>query len=358
MFTNALYYPSIDIYNEAWLKTAILFWDSIQTIVPESLTNPYENKASLELFNEGILKPYYVNSYMEEVKDLENDIYNYVNSVEGAVTLLESHIDSTSKCDYLELLLYLDHDMSKGPFQYIGFGKLPYNLIHKICDLDSYISKNGSAKVHQNFFNYYMTLLANSICNKNNLALLTDSVIIDNFSKKIQKNNLSDNDNHNIEYKICVMYKVIMDSVQIDPSTPMKKILSYKEKREDELNLFREEISNLIRISSPEINIKDFENKLSETYRNKIELAMQNIEKTLHDERIAFIKNHIASYIFGGIIPTLITSDLNFYKTIYLGASYGAAITMSAISYKNTMKISERKEPFSYLLKIRKKFMR
>jgi hypothetical protein len=33
-FTRALFYPTIDIQNEDWLKTAILFWDEISTIVP------------------------------------------------------------------------------------------------------------------------------------------------------------------------------------------------------------------------------------------------------------------------------------------------------------------------------------
>ena len=36
MFDSALYYPTKDIHNEAWLKSAALFWDRIETIVPES----------------------------------------------------------------------------------------------------------------------------------------------------------------------------------------------------------------------------------------------------------------------------------------------------------------------------------
>ena len=32
-FTRALYYPTIDITNDEWLKTAVLFWDEINTIV-------------------------------------------------------------------------------------------------------------------------------------------------------------------------------------------------------------------------------------------------------------------------------------------------------------------------------------
>lgn len=40
-FTRALYYPFIDIQNSDWLKTAVLFWDCISTIVPESHQHPY-----------------------------------------------------------------------------------------------------------------------------------------------------------------------------------------------------------------------------------------------------------------------------------------------------------------------------
>ncbi len=45
-FTRALYYPTIDITNETWLKTAILYWDEINTIVPSSISHPYKQPAT------------------------------------------------------------------------------------------------------------------------------------------------------------------------------------------------------------------------------------------------------------------------------------------------------------------------
>lgn len=43
----ALYYPTIDICDEAWLKNAYLFWDGIRTIVPQSLEGKaYHNNTS------------------------------------------------------------------------------------------------------------------------------------------------------------------------------------------------------------------------------------------------------------------------------------------------------------------------
>ena len=37
IFSKALYYPTIDISVEDWLKPAYLFWDGIRTIVLESM---------------------------------------------------------------------------------------------------------------------------------------------------------------------------------------------------------------------------------------------------------------------------------------------------------------------------------
>ena len=55
MFESALYYPTIDIHNERWLKSAALFWDRIETIVPESEEQPYRRRSTIILL---FLLPY------------------------------------------------------------------------------------------------------------------------------------------------------------------------------------------------------------------------------------------------------------------------------------------------------------
>lgn len=78
-FSNALYYPTIDIQNTDWLKTAILFWDSISTIVPESLRNPYKVRDTQYLSDIGFLRPLYVNSDDKSVIGIEKDILEALN---------------------------------------------------------------------------------------------------------------------------------------------------------------------------------------------------------------------------------------------------------------------------------------
>lgn len=83
-FSNALYYPTIDIQNTDWLKTAILFWDSISTIVPESLRNPYKVRDTQYLSDIGFLRPLYVNSDDKSVIGIEKDILDLLHSPEFA----------------------------------------------------------------------------------------------------------------------------------------------------------------------------------------------------------------------------------------------------------------------------------
>jgi hypothetical protein len=55
-FTKALYYPRIQVPNEGWLKTAMLYWEGVQTIVPASMPEPYSGTSRV-LFDAGVLSP-------------------------------------------------------------------------------------------------------------------------------------------------------------------------------------------------------------------------------------------------------------------------------------------------------------
>ncbi|HKJ81869.1 MAG TPA: hypothetical protein VJ954_07590, partial [Ignavibacteriaceae bacterium] len=79
-FTKALFYPTIDIRNEDWLKNAVLFWDEINTIVPSSIVNPYQENTTQYLSDEGILKAMSVSPDNDFIEDLTSDTMNYLNT--------------------------------------------------------------------------------------------------------------------------------------------------------------------------------------------------------------------------------------------------------------------------------------
>jgi len=79
-FTRALYYPTIDIGNWDWAKSTALLWDNIQTIVPQSIQNPYQNRVTQILFDEGVLNPLYINPEMELVTNLTSEVETYLKT--------------------------------------------------------------------------------------------------------------------------------------------------------------------------------------------------------------------------------------------------------------------------------------
>jgi hypothetical protein len=60
--SQALYYPWIDVRDEAWLKTALLYWDSVRTIVPESIDPPDSTDTGRALQDAEFLVPLRVHS--------------------------------------------------------------------------------------------------------------------------------------------------------------------------------------------------------------------------------------------------------------------------------------------------------
>ncbi len=77
-FSSVLYYPTIDIRNEQWLRNAILFWDKIYTIVPASHESPYRSQLSSELCQQEMLCPLRVSPEMEEVEDLTEIVEDFI----------------------------------------------------------------------------------------------------------------------------------------------------------------------------------------------------------------------------------------------------------------------------------------
>ena len=57
MAGSVLYYPWIDVDDVGWLKTAVLFWDEIFTLVPEGHEVAYRHPAVRAAADAGILRP-------------------------------------------------------------------------------------------------------------------------------------------------------------------------------------------------------------------------------------------------------------------------------------------------------------
>src|SRR4051812_15546067 len=87
MFGTALYHPYIDIKDESLLRSAILFWDEIQTIVPTSIEHPYNNRSSKICEAEGYLKPLRCNLHGHLLNELGNRVLNMIQDSSGPLRI-------------------------------------------------------------------------------------------------------------------------------------------------------------------------------------------------------------------------------------------------------------------------------
>jgi hypothetical protein len=90
MLGTALYYPYIDINDPAWLRSAILFWDEVQTIVPTSVRNPYHGTDSKICYSEGYLRPLACDLHTDLLEELGRRVIKLFDRPEWQRELIQS----------------------------------------------------------------------------------------------------------------------------------------------------------------------------------------------------------------------------------------------------------------------------
>ena len=167
-FTTALYYPWIDIHDEAWLKSAILYWDTIHTIVPRSMDRPYTSQSATICADEQVLLPLHVESGMEDIEELAEDVLRYLSSNEAAEFLLTA--DNSSR-------VYVHPEKLPGTLQHL-VQLHPEKLSNEIRHIIQRIGLVRDADddwlhVDARFADFYMTLLATRLSDSRGIGLLT-----------------------------------------------------------------------------------------------------------------------------------------------------------------------------------------
>lgn len=111
--------------------------------------------------------------------------------------------------------------------------------------IDSYVNDNGYVITDRNFMNFYMTALANNICQRNSMALLTNlkytSGLTNTILQEYPNRKLGDD-----ILKLGLMYNMIIDGFMIDPKTPIDKILAFRGKNYHEMAEFRRQVSDMV----------------------------------------------------------------------------------------------------------------
>lgn len=342
----ALYYPTIDIYDETWLKSAYLFWYGIRTIVPLSLASQaYRNRSTQFLEGEGYLQPILVNPSESVVKNLVSKVKKYAQSEEG-IACLNSVIPNNSHRD--------PYSDDRAEF-YLHSEKLPYEIQEILKDK---IGDEGWIRVSENFADFYMTLLANDIASKKSLTLLTGSSTLASLTtKRIE-------DSVKRQFTVASMpptatcqsllIKMIIDGIRIDPKTSFQDLRSFKNHHRDELNNFRNGLDEITSMKVPDgIDYDGMVQTVRDIYERKVKLSYNDLKAALKGARINFLTD-ISSLAYTGITTVFLDSITNLSAPMQLLVGAGIYIAAEGIKNYANKRNLKRASKMSYLLSINK----
>lgn len=353
-FTKALFYPTIDIQNEDWLKNAILFWDEINTIVPESVDNPYREDSTRFLYDEGLLKPVTVSPNQELIEELSTDTLNYLNTNEGFQVLTQGQEHS-----YVLHRDKLPREVSE--LFDIHPEKLPYEIQHR---LRHNLRDDGWFAVNSNFALFYMTLLANKICEQKSIALLSDNPLIANFTDKVRLDNQIAirserpfhryrNDEKYIHLAQGLLTNLVISGIRVLDNSSFHDILHFKNRYSDELGHFRTNIGKLTEKVSEEKPLDAIKQEVEDIYKNEFLPSYNNFKSALSSSGVKWIAENVVKI-------SVISTSATAFQTALLGfslpqallASAGISLVSSIISYNQDKKEKLRTNPYSYLLAV------
>jgi len=358
-FTKSLYYPWIDIRDESWLKTAALYWDHVQTIVPNAIDDPYSSDTALALQEAKILSPFRVRSDHKEIEELIPDVIRYLKSEEGL------HLLSNVNRQYV----YLHPDKMPRSLERLSRihpEKMPYMLGDLLFEIGlGRPGRNGFLDVDSKFAEFYMTLLATKISESIGAGLVTSSSLPHILSLKVKADAAMPSvigrrdeerslrrHHHRIPRKVAqgLLVELMMEKITLDPETPIEDIINYREKYSSELGRFRKKVGELTSSLPDDAPLRAMQQYVQDLYLNEVQPAIDDLKKSLSGNRIKWLINSWMkiAFISAGSSSMLIGMGLATANALLVGA--GISLVGSGILYNVDKKDKIRNNPYSYLL--------
>lgn len=288
MTRSILYYPTIDIKDGDWLRSAVLYWDKIGSIVPTGCENLLSNEL-LYLEEQNIYQPVHPqdlfynpdqNTYREFVKESKKRITGLLNHT----NLNYAETQRNIRIHLEKMGVYRDENML------VFYSKLPHDLSDFFEERHLIQNNNDGMWVVMpaRVANTYMSILAKYLARINyNMAIGTDTA-------------------SNMRRSYCnapatygnICYEVNLSNILPTPNPDIgfEDIVLFRNQRRKELLHFRGVIDDMeLQLGQAE-NKKEIEHLLT-AFAERVEREVHDIDVMLHDNRIRFRHNCFKSLI-------------------------------------------------------------
>lgn len=370
---QALFYPWIDIQDETWLKTSLLYWDSVRTIVPESIDSPYSTDSGRALQNAGFLVPLRVHSGMHEIEELTGEVLSYLGTSEGAELLIAE--PGRHRHD-----IHMEKLPSRlGRFAEMHPEKLPQEIRHILHRLAE-PSERGAEwlRVDEGFANFYMTLLANRLSERVGARLTTSLPAADRLAVTArldaQLNGIIPWNIHGPwrrwrEYEAFgprrriprhlapgMLATLAIERMGVAPDTPIDRLIDFRERHRDELALFRSKIEQLASSVEQDLPVEALRQQITDLHSNEVVPAIANLKAALQGRRIRWMGDGLLKIAFlsAGSSTMLVVAGLAVPMALLAGA--GISLIATGTMYNVDKRESLRANPYAYLLSVERNF--
>ena len=339
---SILYYPSINIQNESWLKKVILYWDSVSSIVPDQ----YNIDSSYEiayLRQEGLYTPVYPSTlffsydYREDCENFQQEMLRKLKSLEKPFHEVKQNSIHRTKLRWPELSTLIHYRKLPGELHdYM----LRNNLVVTHDD-DDWIEMERKTAV------FYMATLAEYLAKTSEIPMVigTDRPI--NLGKAFTR---SYPNKQNLCFSVCFQNALPSPN----PDISLQQIVRFRKKRTQELLQFRSKINQFEESISQCEDFQEIKSKVSD-FRDEWMLALSTYQKLFKDEKIDYslqtMKSLCSTSMPGivtaigtkiGVIPPWITvASLATGGAIGLGCSY--------MQYRKAVNQLRNNSGFAYL---------
>jgi hypothetical protein len=319
MKNKALYYPYINVPNEAWTYKTLLYWDSLLSIVPSSyIHNPDELEPfMLDLVRENLVEQVFP---AEHLGNVENFDENFLNTVDKK---------------YLRGKKSISNEYTK-----IHLEKLD-SIARTLIDMELAVPSNGQwLFVEKNVANDFMVYLAGILSSKTDAVPVSDQM----GNAKLYDKNQSFYNNK----KRTKVQNTILDGVlpYPDGKISISELVKFKEKHHDLLPKFRKFIEE------KSYDISQIEDKIYRKERTK-EIITEIKDASLEIQDA--MKPNFRRICFGSILP-IFGASIGVYATDNNLATIGALAGLGGNIYSSLNQIDSElnKQPIAYIAHARR----
>lgn len=398
MLGTALYYPHIDIRDRGWLRSAILFWDEVQTIVPTSIRNPYETKDTKICEQEGYLRPLRCDLHPELLEDLGRRVFKLLEDQEWQNNIIWGESGNAPAGNALMHADKLGHEMKwrleelvglhpdkippalrsflvqSGGLEMLSADKLPPHLRHMLRDFGMYgmHPEKLSNEIRHMLGRYRHDQDGDWIMVNGRFAEIYMSALAALLSKEVQVSALTNEEPSSGVNLRCLVddiaasgetaargaiVSVVMKGLKVDPESSVEKMIAFRRGRKDqiaELSGYFDDLKGKIEKSS---SPKELEEGAKRLFENKIHPGLEKLKKELESQSIQSVWDGVQR----GFTVSAASGGALAYITGYTGPMLlGAAafITLADVGMKSYLARSKVRasSPYTYLLDVERKF--